>query len=183
MSKIIYSTILFLFVPTVIYAQSEDLSAASITVGDQDISYAEAISIDGGMLYYNKNTNEPDALMVASSHDTNGDGLTDAWFVYNTNQDAVTEAYDTTGDGSADIAVSVDVNGDVVSITGEKAAEYTYETASPFNPEPVTNVNQEQDLVGDVSDISIVQKDNNWIFFVILFAAGALLFLFWKRQN
>ena len=172
-----------MFLPILTLAQSEESISESLTIGDQEIIYAEAITIDAGTLYYDKNTDEEGAMMVASSHDTNGDDVVDAWFVYDENQNVTTEAYDQTGDEKPDTILSLDANEDVTAISGEKAGEYSRVQTAPFNPEPISTTVQDEDLVGDVSDISIEPKENNWIFFIILFVVAAGLYFFWKRQK
>ncbi len=183
MSKINLIVVLFLFLPVLVLAQTDEAAPKILEIGDKQITYAEAVTIDDGTLYYDKNTDEEGAAMVASSHDTNGDNLADVWFVYEADQNVTTEAYDQTGDEEPDVILSLDTNGEVTAISGEKAGEYSRVQTTPFNPEPISTTVQGEDLVGDVSDISIEPKENNWIFFVILFFVAAGLYFFWKRQK
>jgi hypothetical protein len=183
MSKVIPTILIALFLPVLALAQSDESTPKTLEIGDKEIVYAEAVTIDDGTLYYDKNTDEEGAVMVSSSHDTNGDNLIDAWFVYDENQNVTTEAYDQTGDEKPDLILAVDVNGDVTKVSGEMASEYEPVNTKMFSPESVSTLGQEEDLVGDVSDISIEPKQNNWIFFIILFVVAAGLYFFWKRQK
>jgi len=183
MSKVNLLISLLFFLPALTVAQTEATTTNSFNIGNQTIEYEETIAIDAGTLYYDKNTNEEGAIMVASSHDIDGDGMVDAWFVYDVNQNVILEAYDQTKDQTPDLVLTTDVNGEVTQMSGEMANALKRDLAIPFNPEPIANAGLDADLVGDVSDITIEQKDNNWIFFVILLIVGVGLYFFWKRQT
>ena len=102
MSKIIFTTTLFLVLPFLTWAQEEVVAEQVLQIGEQQINYGEMVKTKTGALYYDKSTDEAGALMIASSHDTNADGKVDVWFVYDANQNATLEAYDQDGDGDFD---------------------------------------------------------------------------------
>lgn len=183
MSKIIITTSFVLLAPILLWAQSDENTTNTLTIGTQTIAYEEAISITSGVLYYDKKTEEPNAVLVASVHDTNNDDEDDVWLVYDQNGQATLEAYDTNNDQAPDVFVTLTSEGEVIALEGEGAAQFERDTPTPFSPESILNANADTDLVGDLSDISIAPKDNNWVFFVILFIVGMGLYFLWKRQS
>ena len=182
MSKIIFSIFITLAIlPVFVFAQEENEVPSELVVGEQTVTYTEAYSITDGRLYYNE-SGDSSVKLVASTHDTDGDDVVDVWLLYGANEQVTTEAYDTNADSEPDVFVALNGEEGVTAITGEGAAQFE-RAAIPFLPEPISASGQGADLVGDLSDITIEHKDNNWIFFVILLVAGAVLYFFWKRQK
>lgn len=163
---------------------TEATDVSLLTLGDIEIEYGEVISIEAGELYYDESTEGDEARLVASAHDTDGDELVDAWFVYNTNDLVTTEAYDYDGDEIPDLVLQVDEAGSIQTLSGDMASDFERSKTQRFVPEtPTAPVGTEEDLVGDVSDIVIGEEDSNWIFFVLLLLAGGAVYLFWQRQQ
>ena len=183
MSKIVFSIFITLTIlPVLVFAEEENETPDELLVGEQTVTYTEAYSITDGRLYYS-GTDEDSARLVASTHDTDGDEAVDVWLLYGANEQVTTEAYDTDSDNEPDVFVALSGEEGVTAITGEGAAQFERDAATSFSPEPISASGQGADLVGDLSDITIEHKDNNWIFFVILLVAGAVLYFFWKRQK
>lgn len=169
MSKIIlHALFIFLVLPLAVSAQT-------------GTSTVESVEIDGGVLHYSGDSTTAGTL-VESWHDTDGDGEYDAWFVYE-DEVVVQESYDTTGDGAADLVLDVNQNAEITKLSGASAATYEAPDAKPFTPEKI-DISAGSDLVGDLSDIELVEStSNSWIFFVLLFLVGGALYLFWQRQK
>lgn len=142
-------------------------------------TFAESVQIDDGVLYYaDADTN----TLIGSAHDTDGNGELDVWISYVADF-ATEERYDTTGDGQPDTTVTLSQEELVTGLEGEAAASFTPEPTTPFVPATVASPDAGDDLVGDLSDITIDEANNGWVFFVILLLVGGLLYLFWQRQQ
>lgn len=184
--RLFFITVCILCVPMLSVSAQGETAAASSTessVTATGISYDEAVTISGGVLYYRGDSSQPGAL-VETAHDTDGDGVNDLWLEYE-NDEVVRELHDTTGDESVDLEITVNANEQVASMSGESAKALTVKPVPPFSPNfsDISTAAQQDDLVGDLSDITIDEESNSWMFFVFLLIIGAGIYFFWRRQR
>lgn len=163
--------------------ETDAASEVSEDVDEQEeSSFAESIEIENGWLHYGEGGSE-NGVLLESWHNTNGDEEIDTWFVYEDDV-VVRESYDTTGDGEPDLVLAVNANGEITELSGESAVQFERQETAVFTPEQIDiDFSGGEDLVGDLSDISIKEEDNSWIFFVLLFLVGGALYVFWQRQK
>lgn len=151
---------------------------------EREVFWDEEVDVDNGFLYYSGSFDEGTAQLVASEHDLDGDEIYETWLEYEEGRVAK-ESNDVDGDGLYDIIVIFNEDGGVQTIEGSLAESLTPEATALFVP----NVPQASDgldaddLVGDLSDISIEEKDNSWMLFIILLVVGGVLYFVWQRQR
>jgi hypothetical protein len=184
MSKLIVSflSIFFISAPLMVASQDDGAVEEVEVTTPATSEFTESIEINDGVLHYQGESTVPGSL-VESWHDTDGDGEIDTWFRYESDV-VVEESYDTTGDGEPDVVLLLDAEERVSEITGPEAPSFIRPSTARFEPEPISlTQSSDEDLVGDLSDITIKEPTNNWIFFVLLFLVGAMVYLFWQRQK
>lgn len=178
-----FSCVICLLCSGVVAAQSDDVVATSTEI---DVSEAETaasdvirVTTDDAVLEY------VDEVLVASEHDLSESEKGTIRIEYAADGVVVRELHDVDADGTYDLEISLDAVGNVVTVTGSASAEYTLgEVSPPFVPlPPDIPAAATKDLVGDISDVTIVEPTNDWIYFVLLFLVGVLFYLFWQSQR
>jgi hypothetical protein len=169
--------VLIAFVPPMVSAQEDgtDVPAEGAS------PYAETVTIANGFLYYVTSPEEGGGLS-ASAHDTNGDGALDVWFTY-TEGIVASEAYDYDRDGEPDTTLTLSPDGSVVAISGPGSADFETRTPSQFVPAADAALPPAEELVGDLSNITLEKEQYGAVLFLLLLAAGGLLYFFVKRQR
>jgi len=165
MKKLLF---VLVFLPIITLAQGGEL-----VVGEKTISYASSTEKDGITLYY-----ENDAL-AASQHDG-------VWLVYN-NDEVVYEAHDTNSDGESDTFIALNGEGEVVEITGLAAENLERPAAVEFRDLMGSGADGEslsdEDLVGDLSSITIPSYHNYLLYFIILATIGGGIWWYRKKNS
>lgn len=165
-------------------AAQEATSTNMVYIGALEVVFDEKIEIDGGALYYSGSIDDNTAQLVASEHNIDDDDFIDVWLSY-AGERVVTEGHDTDNNGAPDTFVNLSPDGQLENVTGKLADELNVEAPGQFAPSvpKASDGLNTEDLVGDISDISIVKEDRSWIFFIILLIVGVALYFFWKRQR
>jgi len=158
-----------LFVPFLVSAQTEK----EVIVGDMVVQYDAVIEKESSVLYF-----LADAL-VLSEHDA-------VTLVYQKDT-VVLEAHDTDGDGVLDAYLSLDENGDLSAVTGEGAR--LFERPEPVELSELMEEGAREgkvdtsavDPVGSLDSITI-PKYRNWTLYglVLLFLGGGV---WWYRRR
>lgn len=179
---LVFSSPVFVMAQEAAETETGAESEVNEDVAEEESPFAESIEIENGWLHYGEGGSE-EGVLLESWHDTNGDEEIDMWFVYEDDV-VVRESYDTTGNGEPDLVLAINENGEITELSGESAVQFERQETTVFTPEPIDiDFSGGEDLVGDLSDISIKEEDNSWIFFVLLFLVGGALYVFWQRQK
>lgn len=150
--------------------------ADAVSFGDISVNYDDTLQTESATLYY-----ENDAL-VASQHDTDGNGDADLWLRYEDDV-LVLEMHDTDGNGEPDVFLDIDANEAVTSISGEGSEALTPPEAPLFEARSVgQGGNAKEDLVGDLSSISIPGQGGFMKYVLLLLVIGGGYY-YWKRRE
>jgi len=153
--------------PLLLFAQTESI----LHIGAQTITYDKEAKVGEVTLYYQADT------LVASQQ-------ADVWIMYKDDQ-AVLEAYDTNTDGTPDTFVTLSKEGEVQAVTGEGATELERPVVVPFDDllsKETGTTGTEEDLVGDISSITIPSYHNYTLYTLVLLVLGGGYWWYKKRK-
>lgn len=168
--KIALPLLAILFLPFVAFAQG----TASLGEGGS-VSYTDSKESNGATLYYRNEA------LVLSAHDTDGNKKPDLWLVYQ-NDVAVREAHDTDNDGTPDAFFELNVNEQTTRSYGKGLAALQAPETISFE----SRINGEgEDLVGDLSSITIPGGGGGlvvWVILLLIVAGGAFWWFRLRRK-
>lgn len=168
----LFATILvcILFIPAALFAETLSLGEGGT------VTYNTSKEVENTLLYYQND------VLVASAHDTDINNRFDVWITYR-NEEAFLEAHDTDGNDTPDTFFELTQNEKVSRMYGsgatsfEKPKEVTFDSRIAQSDE--TN---EEDLVGDLSSITLPGDGSGFIWLVIILAGAAGVY-WWKYRR
>ncbi len=169
-SLITISIFLIALIPSAVGAQTISLGEGG------DVEYTEKFEFENVELFYNGDE------LVLSAHDENGDGVFETWLWYR-DDIVVREGHDTDTVAGPDAFFELNTNEDVTREFGEGISTYTKPDIVSFETRiEEGGISETEDLVGDLSSITIPGGSNP--FLIVLFVIIAILgFVWWKRQR
>lgn len=168
-------TLILIFIPALILAPVTVFGASLLLGEGGTVSYDTTHDTDGGVLYYEND------LLVASAHDTDGDSTHDFWLTYS-NDIAILEAHDTDGDGTPDAFFELDTDERVIREYGSGIETYERPDVVSFD-ERITAEQEESDLVGDLSSITIPGGGLGWFTWIVLLGILTGVGYWWFKRR
>lgn len=162
---------LFLALPCAAFA------ASTLDLGEAGTVAYTDMRADGGVtLYYDGD------VLVASAHDTSGDGTPDVWLQYR-DDSAVLEGHDTDADGTPDAFFVLNQNEEVTRQYGAGHDVFTPPDAETFES---LIAEGSEDLVGDIDRIRIPGGGPGvvtWGILLLVLVGGGAWWVRWKKRT
>jgi len=164
----------FLLTAFLLFSPLATLAAGVLSLGEGgSLQYTDEVQKGNTTLYYNTNT------LVASADDADGNGKADVWLKYQ-NDAVVLEAHDTDGDGTPDAFFQLGANEQVTRQYGSGIDALQRPEAESFDS---LIKGTGEDLVGDLSDITIPGGGIGWLWWVLILGVLAGGGFWWVKRK